>query len=86
MKTYGTEFHYYEIGDVVAQPAYPGHLGKVVEINENHGSQDGTTYRVEIDVSGTPEAFDENGDPQPIKYACVPRSWLMKLNPDYQEN
>jgi hypothetical protein len=70
---------YFEVGDVVHQDAYPGCPAVVIEVIELR--DDETRYRLRIDARGHPEAIDENGDPEPIKYSALPKRDLERANP-----
>ena len=57
---------YWEVGDSVIQSNYPGCPAKVIEVKEERYKD--TLYVIEIDAKGHPEAYDENGDPEEVKY------------------
>lgn len=70
---------YFEVGDSVNQNNYPGCPAKVIEVIDRFQV---THYRLQIDATGHPEAIDENGEPQTVKYAVYSDDLLIKLNPD----
>ena len=72
---------YYEVGDSVIQDHYPGCPAKVYEIvDERFKSGRTTLYRIKIDATGHPEATDENGEPETVKWALITREGLDHLN------
>lgn len=62
---------YYEIGDAVEQNAYPGCPAVVTEVSAKTFCDLGHLYTIKIDAEGHPEAFDENGEPETIKWTRV---------------
>ena len=80
MKTY-LNINYYEVGDEVIQDSYPGCPAVIDEIEDTQFRNGQTIYyRIKIDATGHPEAFDENGEPENIKYCGATRERLDLLN------
>ncbi len=58
---------YFPIGYKFTCPSgYAGCPGEIVEVLSLHHAD--SHYRVKIDATGHPEAYDENGDPEPVKF------------------
>lgn len=76
MKQYGDN-KYWEVGDSVIQSNYPGCPAIVIAVEEIR--HQGTFYQIQIDATGHPEAFDENGEPQNIKFCRYSIEYLESL-------
>lgn len=65
----GFGFRYWQVGDEVQQPAYPGQPAQVIAVIPiTHPDKRGPEiYRVRIDVRGHSEGIDENGMPVEFK-------------------
>lgn len=72
------ELKYFEVGDCVNQGAYPGYPAVVVEVIGQRFGQE--SYRLRIVVEGSPEAFDENGEPETVKFSTVTQEELNHFN------
>lgn len=68
---------YFQVGDEVIQAAYPGCPAKIIEVIEQRHK--GTIYIIEIDAKGHPEAYDENGEPEVVKYCRYTTATLVAL-------
>ena len=78
MKTYDfTDKVYYEVGDKVEQAAYPGCPATVIKVDESGLT---TMYHIEIDATGHPQAFDENGDPETVKFTFADQEAMEAYN------
>jgi len=72
---------FYEIGDEVKQPFYPGCKAVVVEVIETpFAGRIITKYRLNIDVKGHPEGFDENEEPVDFKLTLITQENLEIAN------
>jgi len=57
--------------------AYPGCPGEVVEVLDLHGAD--SHYLIRIDATGSPDAFDENGEVETEKFATLHHTHITEI-------